>query len=529
MDSQPGPSKRVRVGDYDFEKCLEKWYEELDDNVSDIDDCNSDYIFENSDSSDLEVEPEINNEDEISNESDERDESDTRRSRSYYGKNKYKWSAEPFVSRSRTMKHNIVTQLPGLRPVAKQHLQNYPTTAGCWNLLFQDNILDIIVQWTNKKIESQRASYSNERNSWIHNTDIVEMKAFLGLLIYTSVFKSNSENIENIFATDGTGRDVFRCVMSQKRFAFLLISLRFDNPADRIERRMEDPAAPVSEIFNMFVQNCQDAYSVSVSTCIDEMLIPFRGRCKFKVYMPNKPAKYGIKVMCLTDARNHYFYNGYIYTGRDSDGQGLSDSDRKFSKPTQSVLRLTRPIYGTNKNVTADNWFSSIQLIDVLLERKLTYVGTLKKNKREIPPQFLPSKSREVGSTLYGFTNKITILSHVPKKAKAVILVSSMHHTRCTDEDVGKPEIIAYYNRTKGGVDTLDEKCSKFSSSRRTRRWPMAFFFQMLDISVANAHIIYTSGLNNAELSTGNFFENVSQGTCNTTNEKKIGKSPSTI
>lgn len=82
-----------------------------------------------------------------------------------------------------------------------------------------------------------------------------------------------------------------------------------------------------------------------------------------------------------------------------------------------------------------------------------------------------------------------------------------MHHTRCTDDDVGKPEIIAYYNRTKGGVDTLDEKCSRFSSSRRTRRWPMAVFFQMLDISVANSHIIYTSGLNNAELSTGNFLK----------------------
>lgn len=420
MDSQPGPSKRVRHGDMDFEKCLEKWYEESDENVSDIDDCDSDYTIENSNSSESEVEPELNNEEENrSSESDECDESDTRKIKAYYGKNKFKWSAEPFVNRTRTMKHNIVTQLPGLRFIAKQHLQNCPTAVCCWSLLFKDNILEILVQWTNKKIESQRVNYSNEQTSFIQNTDIVEMKAFLGLLIYTSVFKSNNENIETIFATDGTGRDIFRSVMSQKRFAFLLICLRFDNPADRIERRREDPAAPVSEIFNMFVQNCQDVYSVSVSTCIDEMLIQFRGRCKFKVYMPNKPAKYGIKVMCLTDARNHYFYNGYIYTGRDSDGQGLSDSDKKFNKPTQSVLRLTRPIYGTNKNVTADNWFSSIQLIDVLFERKLTYVGTLKKNKREIPPEFLPSKRREVGSTLYGFTKNITMLSHVPKKNKS--------------------------------------------------------------------------------------------------------------
>lgn len=49
-------------------------------------------------------------------------------------------------------------------------------------------------------------------------------------------------------------------------------------------------------------------------------------------------------------------------------------------------------------------------------------------------------------------------MSHVTKPSKAVILISSMHHLKEFDEDVQKPEIISYYNRTKGGVDSLDEK-----------------------------------------------------------------------
>lgn len=64
----------------------------------------------------------------------------------------------------------------------------------------------------------------------------------------------------------------------------------------------------------------------------------------------------------------------YIYVGKDSDGNTLDENDRKFSKPTQSVLRLTKPINKTNINITADNWFESIELIEELKKRGNTYV-----------------------------------------------------------------------------------------------------------------------------------------------------------
>lgn len=158
---------------------------------------------------------------------------------------------------------------------------------------------------------------------------------------------------------------------------------------------------------------------------------------------------------------------------------------------TQCVIRLTKPIQGTNRNVTADNWFSSIQLVDELLKRKLTYVGTVKKNKREIPKEFQPGKFREIQSTLFGFTKDKTMCSHVPKKNKAVVLISSMHHSNTVDEASKKPEIIQYYNSTKGGVDETDKKCSIYSSSRRTRRWPLVIFYRILDLCGVNAYILY--------------------------------------
>lgn len=138
----------------------------------------------------------------------------------------------------------------------------------------------------------------------------------MGMLIYSAVFNSNHESIRTIFATDGTGRDIFRCVMSKDRFAVLLSCLRFDNPETRLERRKNDPTAPISYIFQQFIENCKNAYSVGQT----------------EMYLPNKPDKYGLKLMCLTDARNGYLFNSYIYCGKDSDGQGLSEDEKKTFK-----------------------------------------------------------------------------------------------------------------------------------------------------------------------------------------------------
>lgn len=110
-----------------------------------------------------------------------------------------------------------------------------------------------------------------------------------------------------------------------------------------------------------------------------------------------------------------------------------------------------------------------------------------------MPPEFLANKTRSVESAFFGFTKDISIVSYVPKKNKAVILVSSLHHSAEIDEKSKKPEIILHYNRTKGGVDAVDFKCSNYSCSRRTRRWPMAVFYRILVMAAFNLFIIHQS------------------------------------
>ena len=136
-------------------------------------------------------------------------------------------------------------------------------------------------------------------------------------------------------------------------------------------------------------------------------------------------------------------------------------------------------------------------------EFKLSLVGTLNKNKPDIPKEFLPDKSRPQSSSLFGFSKNMTMVSYVPKKNKAVVLLSTMHNDAAIDEcsgDQRKPEIITFYNLTKGGLDGLDQMCATYNVGRRTRRWPLAIFFHLVNVAAVNAYVIHKA--NNAKCET---------------------------
>jgi hypothetical protein len=98
----------------------------------------------------------------------------------------------------------------------------------------------------------------------------------------------------------------------------------------------------------------------------------------------------------------------------------------------------------------------SFRLAKELQAKKLTIIGTLRNNKPEIPIEFHSNKSREVGSSLFGFQDYLALVSFVPKQNKAVLLLSLTHHDNLVDQKSGKSNIILDYNKTKGAVDTVE-------------------------------------------------------------------------
>lgn len=399
----------------------------------------------------------------------------------FFGKKQcYKWSKEAPPT-TRTRAHNLVIRLPGAINEAKEI--DSTDILSAWELFITEDFLQIILTHTNVKIHDMSNKYRAPQPAFIKPLDIIELRAFLGLLYLSGIMKSNHENVIGLFAHDGTGRDVFRATMSVDRFLFILSCLRFDCAATRDARKADDRLAAIRELWELFIGSCHNYYTPGSNVTIDEMLVPFRGRCKFRMYMPKKPAKYGLKIMCLCDARTFYLCNAFVYTGKGT-------TQNTLSIPTQDVLKLITPIEGTNRNVTVDNWFMSLELCDQMKAKNLTVLGTLKLNKPQIPEEFKPNRKRQVESALFGHNEEKTICSYVPRKGRAVILLSSMHHDQKLSTQKNKPEMIIDYNVTKGGVDALDQMCANYSISRRTRRWPMAVFYAILNIVGINAAVL---------------------------------------
>lgn len=392
----------------------------------------------------------------------------------------WKWKKTPFGSKRKKAPHNILVKLPGVVGNAKG-LTNVRET---WMCLIDDAMIRDIVVFTNQYITSVKDKFIRQRDA--RTTVEVEIRGFLGLLYLLGVYRANRLNLDELWSSDGDGIEKFRLTMSQRRFRFLMRCLRFDDRDSRPERRATDRLAPIREIFEKFIVNCQNNYSLGCNTTIDEMLVGFRGRCGFRQYIPSKPRKYGIKVFSLVDAKLFYTYNMEIYAGKQQ--QDLSN------KPVDVVKRLATPIYGSGRNITMDNWFTDFNLLKDLGEQKLSLVGTLKKNKIQIPSDFTTIRDRPVSSTLFGFRKEGMVLSYIPKKGKNVILLSSLHDDDGIDPESGeakKSSVITFYNSTKAGVDAVDQMSETYNVARNTKRWTMAVFFSMLNVAGINSRILY--------------------------------------
>ena len=208
--------------------------------------------------------------------------------------------------------------------------------------------------------------------------------------------------------------------------------------------------------------------------------------------MPSKPDKYGMKLFLLCDCLTGYTFNGKPYLGR----QG---NQRNFGLASDVVKILSSPLHFSGINITTDNWFTSSQLAADLLQKQITLLGTMRKNKREFSCEFATGKRRSVGSSLFGFSDRQTLVSHVSKKNKAVVLLSTMHNNNKVDEETGLPKMILDYNATKAAVDRVDQLCHNYSVQKRTKRWPLAYFYNCLNIAGINSMVIFRAQFSQGE------------------------------
>ncbi|XP_011484738.2 piggyBac transposable element-derived protein 4 [Oryzias latipes] len=346
-------------------------------------------------------------------------------------------------------------------------------------LFFTPNVERLILIATNRHSADKAHALKTPKPM-----DEIELRAYVGLLILAGVYRSRGEALVSLWEPE-CGRPIFGATMSLRSFYQRSATLRFDDRSTRASRSASDRLAAVREVWEEWCDRLPRLYDIGPEVTVDERMVPFKGRCSFRQYIPSKPTKYGLKLWVACDARTSYAWRVQPYMGK------LASGARETNLASRVVSDLTRGL--EHRNVTCDNFFTSYALATELLKRNITLLGTIKSNKPELPPELASARGREALSSRFAFTDCAAALSYVPKKNKNVLLLSTKHSRVeiCHERRDKKPEMILDYNKTKGGVDNLDKLLATYSCRRMTKRWPLAMFHNMIDMSAYNAYVIW--------------------------------------
>jgi hypothetical protein len=175
----------------------------------------------------------------------------------------------------------------------------------------------------------------------------------------------------------------------------------------------------------------------------------------------------------------------YSYVGK------KPNAGREVNLGEKVVLDLLEGIDAAGHNVTYDNFFT-IACKNVA-GNKVTPVATIRKNKPELPPDMISTKKSKTFTTMFGFQQDCMFVSYCPKKSKIVNFLSTLHSEPKlnTSNEQRTPEVIPTYNDTKTGVDTMDQMTRTYSCKRKTGRWSLVVFYNLLNISAINAYVIW--------------------------------------
>ena len=135
-------------------------------------------------------------------------------------------------------------------------------------------------------------------------------------------------------------------------------------------------ARPALDLMDKFTQ----AYTPGCELAVDEAMTGFKGRFFLKHYLLGKPTKWGIKAWGLADSSNGYILKCDIYKGKKNRQQDLLLGE-------QVVLQLTENFWG-KWHIYLDKFFSSTNLMKMLLEQETYSCGTTRANRKHWPTEF---------------------------------------------------------------------------------------------------------------------------------------------
>ena len=363
-------------------------------------------------------------------------------------------------------------------------------------LFFTDEDFEVLAEETNRYasayLQQAELRHCSRLKRWPSaGVSADDMKCFIALTIAMGL--TVQEDLGEYWSTDPVVQTPFYPgIMSRDYFMNILSFFHLSDNSNYIPRgqRGYDPLFKLGQVYENILARFRNVWYPGQHVCIDEGMIPFRGKIHMRVYAPDKPDKYGLKSYELCDSENAYCCVFRLYTGK------TEQSASKHGKTYDLVMDIMKDYFRKGHILYIDNYYTSPQLLMDLHKKGTGATGTAR-NRKGFPAAVRDAKLAQKGDKF--------VMSHGPmmamkiKDRKDVKMLSTVHSS--TDVNTGKRnhrgvaihrcEAVHMYNQFMGAVDRNDQMVAYSSFRRRTLKWWKKVFFHVLSLAILNSWIVY--------------------------------------
>lgn len=264
---------------------------------------------------------------------------------------------------------------------------------------------------------------------------------------------------------------------------------------------MTDRFWKVRPIYDRLRKHCA-TLELEGNVCIDEQMIPFKGQMNAKVFVKNKPCRFGIKNFMLC-GESELIYDFILYQGSTTE---INTKYKAFGQTESTVMHLCDRIDKQNIRLYFDNYFNTFWLLEWLRNKQIYAIGTARVNRFAKPPFLSDKEIRKTHGRGYmqeAVSSDGTVVLTKWCDSSTVIMgsnymgIGKIDKCRRYDQSerkyiqVNRPESVRLYNCNMGGVDKHDFLISIYRIFIRSKKWTLRLFTHAIDMAVTNSWLEY--------------------------------------
>lgn len=375
-----------------------------------------------------------------------------------------------------------------------------------FQMFFTDDLLLEITTETNRYAAEKilKETPLRKRSMWVSWTNVTldEMKAFLGVCLNMAMH--DKPDLQAYFSDEWpTRQPFFKDVFTRTRFLQIFWAFHLNPPQQPRPAGVQPRGQKVKNVFDYMNTKCTENFIPGQQIAIDESTVGFKGRIVFKMYNPQKPTKWGLRVYVLADCATGYVSVLVPYYGAPTTLQ-LVRPDLPFT--ARIVLHmchlLLQSTNGTGYHLYTDRFYTGYDLSLELLGLGIHTTGTIIANRKGLPKEIKRNKKLKLAKhTVVSFrkADKVTVLAW--KDKRNVFMLSTYHNadteavtrkvSRGVEEVFQKPKAIIDYTRHMGAVDRADHYCASYGFTRKSLKWWRKMFFWLFEVAVVNSFILF--------------------------------------